>query len=56
MWERTTQSGNNLDEKSWREMLILAVFAVGVVATAIIYWKSTTSSGEDTVDRTRLLI
>lgn len=56
MWERITQSGSTSDEKFLKEMLILAVFVAGAVATAIIYWKSITSSGEEMVDRTNLLI
>jgi len=56
MWENTTQSGNNSGEKSWSEIILLVVFVAGAVASVIIYWKYTTSSGDDTVDRTILLI
>lgn len=56
MWEHTTQSGNNSGVRFWSEMILLAVFVAGAVASAIIYWKSITSSGEDMVDRTNLLI
>lgn len=56
MWEPTTQTGKNSVGKSWNETILLAVFAVGAVVSAIIYWKFITSSGGDTVDRTNLLI
>jgi hypothetical protein len=42
--------------KYWNGIILLAGFVVGGVATAIIFSRYTTSSGEDMVDRTRLLI
>ena len=56
MWEPTTQTGKKRDAVSWNETILLVVFVAGAVVSVIIYWKSITLSGGDTVDRTNLLI
>lgn len=53
MWQ---DSQKNSGTGYWNGIIFCVVSVIGVVAIVITYWKSITSSGDDMVDRTNLLI